>query len=67
MVIRRKSNIYKKYYEYAGQLSFFGHDNIHFKTVTLPKPQRFKNLCPKFNLKIIIKNKPICLKIVKLI
>jgi len=33
----------------------------------LPKPQRFKNLCPKFNLKIIIKNKPICLKIVKLI
>ena len=57
MVIRRKSSIYKKLYELNGQASMFGHDNLHFKTVNLPKTQRFKDLCPKFNLKKINKNK----------
>ena len=54
MPIRRKSSLYKKYYENIGQISFFGYDNLHFKTVNLPNRQRFKNLCPVFNLKIII-------------
>tara|TARA_B100000963_G_C22073025_1_gene428912 strand:+ start:177 stop:380 length:204 start_codon:yes stop_codon:yes gene_type:complete len=59
MVIRRKSSIYKKLFELNGQASMFGHDNIHFKTVNLPKTQKFKDLCPKFNLKIINKSKSI--------
>ena len=57
MVIRRKSSIYKKLYELNGQTSMFGYDNLRFKTVNLPKTQKFKNLCPKFNLKRINKNK----------
>ena len=57
MVIRRKSSIYKKLYEINGQTSMFGYDNLKFKTINLPKAQRFKNLCPKFNLKIININK----------
>ena len=59
MVIRRKSSIYKKLYELNGQTSMFGHDNLHFKTVNLPKTQKFRNLCPKFNLKKINKYKSI--------
>ena len=57
MVIRRKSSIYKKLYEINGQTSMFGYDNLKFKTINLPKTQRFKNLCPKFKLKKIIINK----------
>jgi len=57
MVIRRKSSIYKKLYEMNGQTSMFGYDNLKFKTINLPKTQRFKNLCPKFNLKQINSNK----------
>ena len=51
MVIRRKSSIYKKFYEINGQKMMFGHDNIHFKTINLPNKQRYKNLCSKFGLK----------------
>ena len=35
----------------SDQISFFGYDNLHFKTVNLSARQKFKNLCPKFNLK----------------
>ena len=51
MVIRRQSSIYKKLYEINGQKSMFGYDNINFKTVNLPKKQKYKNLCSKFRLK----------------
>lgn len=51
MVIRRQSSIYKKLYEINGQKSMFGYDNINFKTVNLPKKQKYKNLCSKFGLK----------------
>ncbi len=51
MVIRRKSSIFIKIYEINGQKCMFGHDNIHFKTVNLPKKQKYKNLCSKFGLK----------------
>ena len=57
MVIRRKSSIYKKFYEINGQKTMFGYDNLKFKTVNLPKRQKFKNLCPIFNLKQINCNK----------
>jgi len=54
MPIRRKSSIYKKYYESIGQGLLFGHDNLNFKTVNLPKKQRLTNLCKKFSIKLII-------------
>ncbi len=59
MVIKRKSSIYKKLYESNGQTSMFGRDNIFFKTVNLPKTQKFRDLCPKFYLKKFNKNKSI--------
>jgi len=51
MVIRRQSSLDKIIYEKLGQQLMFGHDNISFKTVNLPKAQRFSNLCKKFKLK----------------
>tara|TARA_B110001454_G_C12548693_1_gene362587 strand:- start:461 stop:670 length:210 start_codon:yes stop_codon:yes gene_type:complete len=55
MVIRRQSSLDKINFEISGQLSLFGRDNISFKTVNLPKVQRYDNLCNKFRLKKIIK------------
>lgn len=55
MVIRRQSSLDKINYEISGQLAFFGRDNLSFKTVNLPKVQRYNNLCNKFRLKKIIK------------
>ena len=66
MVIRRKSSIYKKLYELNGQTSMFGHDNLIFKTVNLPKTQKFRDLCPKFNLKKIQKNKSFYMPIINI-
>ena len=58
MVIKKKSLGNKKYYELLGQLSFFGRDNLPFKTVNMPKAQKYDNLCNKFKLKkIILKTK----------
>ena len=39
----------------------FGYDNINFKTVNLPKKQKYKNLCSKFGLKKFNKMKAIYL------
>ena len=61
MVLRRKYSINKKYYESIGQGMLFGHDNIHFKTINLSKKQHFKNLCKKFRLKQLVKEKSIIL------
>jgi hypothetical protein len=55
MIIRRQSSLNKINYETLGQLSLFGRDNLSFKTVNLPKAQRYDNLCNKFRLKKIIK------------
>ena len=63
MVIRRKSSIYKKLYEINGQKTMFGYDNINFKTVNLPKRQKYKNLCNKFGLKKFNKIRKISLNI----
>ena len=64
MVIRRKSSINKKNYELYGQLFFFGRDSINFKTVTLPKAQRYDNLSNKFRLKILVNNLHLSLPII---
>ena len=66
MLIRRKSSIEKKYYESIGQGLLFGHDNLHFKTVNLPKRQRLTNLCKKFSVKLIIKTNPVFLRLISL-
>ena len=66
MPIRRKSSINKKYYESIGQRKLFGHDNLHFKTINLPKKQRLTNICQKFSVKFIIQTNPILLKVIKI-
>ena len=66
MTIRRKSSIDKKYYELSGQMSFFGRDNLDFKSVTLNKTQKYKNLCGKFRLKKIFLQKKLSLFIIKI-
>ena len=58
MPIKRKSSIEKKYYEAIGQGLLFGHDNLDFKTVNLPKKQRLTNLCKKFRIKQIDQSNP---------
>ena len=63
MVVRRKSLINIKNYELNGQLSFFGRDNLPFKSINLPKSQKYKNLCNKFKLKKIVCRTPLALQI----
>ena len=66
MPIKRKSSLYKKYYENIGQAKLFGHDNLYFRTVNLPNKQRLKNICKKFRLKQLVKNKSIFLDLIVL-
>ena len=66
MVIRRKSSIYKRFYEINGQKTMFGHDNIHFKTINLPKKQKYKNLSNTFGLKKICIIKSIKLPLIEI-
>ena len=57
MVITTKDSILKKYYEANGQQSFFGYDNLEFKTINHPTPHKFVALCNEFKLKQISENK----------
>ena len=66
MPIRRKSSLYKKYYEKIGQGVLFGHDNLLFKTVNLPKKQRLTNLCKKFSVKLINNTNRVFLRVIKI-
>ncbi len=66
MVIRRKSSIYKRLYEINGQHLMFGHDNLKFRTINLPKSQKLKNICPKFNLKKFYIKKSIKIPIINI-
>ena len=65
MKIFSKFQLDKKYYEQKKQYSFFGYDNLYFKTINLPKRQRFNNLCPIFKLKKIENKYPIYLKLIR--
>lgn len=56
MIIRRKSSLDKINYELMGQQSIFGRDNLSFKTINLPRSQRYDNLCNKFRLKKFVNN-----------
>jgi len=64
MVIRKKSSLDKINYELMGQQSFFGRDNLSFKTVNLPRSQRYDNLCNKFRLRILVNNLHLSLPII---
>ena len=64
MVIRRKSSLDKINYELMGQQSFFGRDNLSFKTVNLARSQRYDNLCNKFRLRILVNNLYLSLPII---
>ena len=66
MVIRKKSSIDKRNYELSGQLSFFGRNNLYFKTVNLPKAQKYVNLCRIFKLKKIIIHKELFLSFIRI-
>jgi len=66
MPIRRKSSIEKKYYETIGQGLLFGHDNLRFKTVNLPKRQRLKSLCKKFNIKQIDQSNKVFFSVIRI-
>ena len=64
-MIKKKYLLNKVMYEKNGQLSFFGRDNLSFKTVNMEKKQRFINLCTNFKLKILIRNTPLSLYVIK--
>jgi len=64
MVIWRKSSLDKINYELMGQQSFFGRDNLSFKTVNFPRSQRYDNLCNKFRLRILVNNLHLSLPII---
>ena len=49
--MKKKYSLNKYIYELNGQISMFGHDNLSFKTINMPKKQKFDNLCNKFKLK----------------
>ena len=53
MLFKKKLSLDKKNYELSGQQCFFGRDNLAFKTVNLPKLQRYDNLFKKFRIKKI--------------
>ena len=54
-MIKTKNSINIIHIESNGQQSFFGRDNIFFKTINMPKKQRFQNICCNFKLKKHIK------------
>ena len=51
MTITTKDSILKKWYEYNGQQTMFGYDNLEFKTINHPNKHKFIDLCPEFKLK----------------
>ena len=51
MTITTRDSILKKWYEYNGQQTMFGYDNLEFKTINHPNKHKFVDLCPEFKLK----------------
>tara|TARA_Y100000590_G_scaffold461496_1_gene623209 strand:+ start:1410 stop:1607 length:198 start_codon:yes stop_codon:yes gene_type:complete len=65
MVIFSKKNKQSNL-ESVKQISFFGYDNLDFKTINLPKSLKYNKLCKSFRLKKIVKNKIILLNLINL-
>ena len=62
--MKKKSSLNKYIYELNGQISMFGRDNLFFKTINMPKKQRFDNICKNFKLKKTIKKFNILLSVI---
>ena len=60
-MIKTKNSINIIHVESNGQQSFFGHDNIFFITINMPKKQHFKNICCNFKLKKTYKKRKLFL------
>ena len=60
-MIKTKNSINTIHIESNGQKSFFGRDNIFFKTVNMPKKQHLKNICCSFKLKQTYKKRKLFL------
>ena len=54
MTITTKDSMLKKWYEYHGQQTMFGEDNLDFKTVNLPYSSKYVHLCSEFKLKKVV-------------
>ena len=54
-MIKKKSSINIFHYENNGQQTFFGRDNLSFKTVNMSTKQHFDNICNVFKIKKLIK------------
>ena len=60
-MIKTKNSINIIHIESNGQQLFFGRDNIFFKTINMPKKQRFQNICYNFKLKKTYKKRKLFL------
>ena len=64
-MIKRQSSINKIFHEKIGQRTFFGRDNLLFKTINMSKKQRFDNICEVFKLKKHVKKKSLCFLLIE--
>ena len=62
--MKKNPSIDKYVYEANGQTTMFGHDNLAFKTVNMPKKQHFDNICINFKLKKLTKGVNLFLSII---
>ena len=51
-------------YDENGQTLMFGHDNLEFKTINMPKKQNFDNICRNFKLKKFTKKNSLFLSVI---
>ena len=65
-MIKSKYSFYKLYFEKIGQKSFFGRDNLPFKTVNMANKQKYINICKDFKIKKINKQNSLFLPLVKI-
>ena len=65
-MIRNKYSFNKLYFEKIGQKSFFGRDNLSFKTVNMVKKQKYINICKIFKIKKIYKQNNLILPFIKI-
>ena len=65
-MIRNKYSFNKLYFEKIGQKSFFGRDNLSFKTVNMVKKQKYINICKIFKIKKIYKQNNLIFPFIKI-
>ena len=53
--MKKKNLIDKFFYEIRRLIFMFGHDNLIFKCINMPKNQHFNNICTDLKLKKLTK------------